>query len=69
MGLKNTCYALYRDRFLKILDRCGVVPRFLHLFKQYWDCLTMVAREVVYYSVPFKGYLVVMHIYTSDGSK
>ena len=41
--------ALYRSRYLEILEEYGVGPRALHLFRSYLERLKMVARSGGYY--------------------
>ena len=45
-----------RDIFLETLECYGVVIRALHLLRQYWDRLSMVAWAGGYYIATFKDY-------------
>ena len=46
---------IYWGQCLKILEGCGVIPRYPRLIQKYWDLLLMVLILSGYYNNPFKG--------------
>ena len=56
LGLHKACGALYKDRFLGILEVYILVPQIFRLLHTYWVCLTMVDRVCGYHGAPFKRY-------------
>ena len=55
LDLTKVYDALYRSRYLEILEGYGVSPSARRLLTTYWRRLTMVARAGGYYRNAFKG--------------
>ena len=63
LDLQKAYDALDRDKCLEILTDYMVGLRSLQRLRTHQGCLTMVARDVRYYRLPFKEYRVITHGY------